>query len=137
MLVPKNNPLQHPPLPTLLDERPKHPALDGHQVARRAELDRAPGVHDEDAVEVDDRAEPVRDHQQGRRVAPELGPDGALDQCVGCHVDGGGGFVQDHDLRSGDDGAREAEELALPLRQVQAAFRDGGLEGLEDVGVFD
>lgn len=134
-ILTENDILQNPPLPTLLHQPPKHPALDPHQLPRRPELNRPSRVHDQDAVEVHDRAQPVRNDQQRRGVAAELGADGALNQRVRGHVDGRGGLVQDHDLGAGDDGAGEAEELPLALGEVEAAFGDGGGEGGEDVAV--
>ena len=52
---------------------------------------------------------------------------GLLDQGFGDGVDVGGGFIQDQDARVGQDGAGDADELALPDREVDAAFQDAGL----------
>ncbi|GKT64743.1 LOW QUALITY PROTEIN: hypothetical protein ColTof3_12082 [Colletotrichum tofieldiae] len=52
------------------------------------------------------------------------------------HVDGRRRLVENHDLGPRDDGAREAEQLALALREVAAALGDGGVEVAEDVGVL-
>ena len=73
------------------------------------------------------------DDEQG--AVAELLADGALDEDVGGHVDGRGRFVEHHDLGPRDDGAGETEELSLALGEVEAAFGDLGVEGLEDVGV--
>ena len=75
----------------------------------------------------------MRDDKEG--AVAKLLADTALDEHVGGHVDGRGGFVEDHDLGARDDGAREAEELALALRQVEAAFANFGGERLENVGI--
>ena len=61
--------------------------------------------------------------------------DAALDQRVGLHVDGAGRLVEDQDLGARDDGARQAEQLALALREVEAALADLAVQALEQVGV--
>lgn len=75
----------------------------------------------------------MRDDEQ--RGVGELLADAALDEGVGEHVDGGGGLVEEQEARAREDGAREAEELFLSLREVAAGGRDGGAEIEEDVGV--
>lgn len=72
------------------------------------------------------------DHERGVR---ELLPNGALDQGVGGHVHCARCLVENHHARAGDDGARQAEQLTLTLREVQAALGDGRSEVIEDVGV--
>lgn len=89
---------------------------------------------DEDAVKVGDGAQAVGNHEQG--AVGELLTDAALDEGVGGHVDGRGGLVQHHDLGPGHDGAREAEELALALREVAAGLGDGAGQVPEHVDVL-
>lgn len=61
--------------------------------------------------------------------------DAALDQCVGDHVDGGRRFVEDEKAGPREDGAGEAEELFLSLREVGAGGGDRGGQIEEDVRV--
>ena len=75
----------------------------------------------------------MRDDEEG--AVGELLADAALDAGVGGPVDGRGRLVEDQDLGPGDEGAREAEELALALGEVEAAFADARAERGEDVGV--
>ncbi len=75
----------------------------------------------------------MRNHQQS--AVAKFFADAALDQRVRVHVDGRRGLVEDHDLGPRDDGPRQAEELPLALREVEAAFGDAGVEGVEDVRV--
>lgn len=58
----------------------------------------------------------------------ELLADAVLDEGVGRHVDGGRRFVENHDFGPGDDGAREAEKLALALGEIEPAFADARAE---------
>lgn len=76
----------------------------------------------------------MRDNDQG--AIRKLLSDGTLDQGIGFHVDGRGGFIEDHDFGMRDDGAGETEELALALGKVEAAFCDRGGEGGKEVFVF-
>ena len=75
----------------------------------------------------------MRDDQQ--RAVAKLLSDGPLDEDIGRHIHRRRRLVQDHDFGSRDDGTGEAEELALALGEVEAAFGDLGAEGLEDVGI--
>lgn len=77
----------------------------------------------------------MRNDQQ-RRVGKLLA-DRPLNECVCRHVDSTRGLVQDHDAGPGDNRPREAEELALTLREIETAFGDGRSEVVEDVCVAD
>ena len=46
---------------------------------------------------------------------------------LGCRIHGAGGFIQHEDPRVGQEGAGEADELALAERHVRAALADFGL----------
>ncbi len=71
----------------------------------------------------------MRDDEQGAVL--EAVADAALDEGVGGEVDARGCFVHDDDFLAGQEGAGEAEELALAEGEVVAAKGDGGGEGEE------
>lgn len=90
-------------------------------------------AEDEDLVKVSNGAQTMGDDKQGAVV--KLLSDAALDQGVGRHVDSRRSLVQDHDLGAADNGAGDAEELALALGQVATGLGDAAVEVAEDVGV--
>ncbi len=61
---------------------------------------------------------------------------GFLDQHLGTGIDRAGGLIQDEDLRVGEDGAGNGQQLLLPLRDIAGlliqhhvvAFRQGADE---------
>lgn len=134
-LLPEDDTPQPVLLPALLAHSPEHalPTIPVPELPGRAVLGDPAVAQHQDPVEVGDGAQPVGDDEE--RGVGELLADAPLDQGVGGHVHGRGGLVEDHDPRAGDDGARQAEELALALGEVQAAFGDGAREVAEDVGV--
>ena len=91
-------------------------ALLGDQIIVGTPLDDAAMVQDHDAVGVHDGAEAVRDDEYGS--AMHQGIHTVLDQLLGTGVDGGGGFVQDHDRRIGHSGPGNGDQLPLTLRQA-------------------
>lgn len=140
LLSPENNISKLFPLSTLLAHSSKHALFPVPVFSLLPELPRRPVLgdgsvaEDEDAVEVGDGAQTVRNDKQGS--LRELIPDAPLDKRVRVHVDRRGRLVQNHDARAADDGSRKAQQLTLALREVEAALGDGGLEVLEDVGVL-
>ena len=103
-------------------------------------LDDLPVVEYADKVGVFDGGEAVGD-DDGGAVAHEV-VERFLDEFFGLGVEGGGGFVENHDGRILEDGTCDAEALALPAAEFAAAVADDGLVavfGLEDevVGVGD
>lgn len=134
-LLPKDNPPESVLLTALLTHAPEDtlPIIPLPQLPRRAVLGHAAVAQHENPVEVSDSRQPVRDDDEGG--VRELLPDGPLDQGISGHVHGACRLVEDHHTRAGDDGARQTEQLALALRQVQTAFGDGRGEVVEDVGV--
>ncbi|GKT41748.1 uncharacterized protein ColSpa_01929 [Colletotrichum spaethianum] len=121
-------------LAALLAHAPEDAAVLLPQLLGAAVLGDGAVAEDQDAVKVGNCAQAVGDDDERRVV--ELLADGPLNQRVGRHVDGRRRLVEDHDLGPRDDGAREAEQLALALREVPAALGDGGVEAAEDVGVL-
>ena len=80
-----------------------------------AELDDAAVVDDGDAVGSHRRGEAVGDEHGGGAV--EHGVEGPLDPRLGLEVEVRGGLVEDEDPRTGEEGARQREELALTRAQ--------------------
>ena len=134
-LLPKDNPPQPIFLSALLAHTTEHtpPTVPLPQLPRRAVLGHAAVAQDEDPVKVGDGRKPVRDDYE--RSVRELLANGPLNQGVGGHVHRACGLVKNHHFGAGDDGACQAEQLALALRKVQAALGDGRGEVVEDVGV--
>lgn len=138
LLLPKNNSPQLLPFATLLTHAPEDPLffclILSPQFLGAAKLGDFAVTQHEDAIEIGNGAQPVRNDKE--RGVGELLANGPLDERVGAHVHGRGGLVEDHDARAGDDGAGQAEELALALGEVQTALRDGRGEVVENVGVL-
>ena len=61
------------------------------------------------------------------------GAHGALYERVGLEVDRRGGLVEDDEGGPHEQRAREAEQLALAVREVDAALRDGVVEAAHRV----
>lgn len=68
-----------------------------------------------------------------QRAIMESFTDAVLYENIGLFIYARGRLVHDHDLLAGEQRAGEAEELALALREVFAAWGDGGGEG-DDCG---
>ena len=85
-------------------------------------------IQDVDAVGSADGAQAVGDDDGGASCSSRS--QALLDQGFGDGVDIGGGLVQDEDARVGQDGAGDADELALADGEVDAAFQDPGLVAL-------
>ena len=104
-----------------------------------AALDDAAIAEDEDEVGLADGAEAVGDDEAGA-AAQEQG-EGGLEAGFGDGVDGAGGFVEDEDARVGEEGAGEANELALAEGESVAGFADLGVpaigKGLEEVEAIE
>ena len=98
------------------------------QLAVRAGLDHAALLEHDDPIGVADRGQAVRDDQPG--VLLEQPGERRLDQAFGVAVDARRRLVQDQDLGVGDQSAGEADQLALPERQVAAALLEFGLVAL-------
>ena len=78
----------------------------------------------------------LQPHAQGAAtpcVYGARGAHGALYERVGFEVDRRGGLVEDHEGRSREQGAREAEQLALAVREVSAALRHDVVEAAHGV----
>ena len=91
----------------------------GYQLLVRAVFHDFALVHDVDFVRVADGAQAVGDGDGGARLHQAL--QGFLHQAFALRVEGGGGFVQDEDGRVLQDGAGDADALALPAGQASAA----------------
>lgn len=89
------------------------------------------GKHD-DAVGAFDGGEAMGDGDGGV-VAAEEGGEGGIDEGFGLGVKGGGGFVEDQDVRVFDEGPGNGDSLLLAARELGAAGANGGVEtvGLE------
>ena len=72
-----------------------------------------------------DGAQAVGDDDGGAPL--QQGVQRLLDQGLGEAVHVGGGFVQDEDARVGEQGAGDADQLALPDGQVGGALLHPGL----------
>ena len=96
------------------------------ELVRVRELCDGAAVHDKDRIAGDDGVEAVRDDEEVR--ARKCGANRRLDARVGVGVERGGGLVHDDDARAAEEDAREAEKLALALREVLAKLGDGRVE---------
>ena len=92
----------------------------------RRELHDHARVHDQNLVRFHDRIETMGDGQHGQVLEVVL--DGLLDELVRLEVDGRGRLVQHEDLRFGEDGASDAEELTLAHAEVLAVLDDGRVQ---------
>ena len=86
---------------------------------------------EEDEVGAADGGEAVAD-DEGGAVGEEVGH-GGLDELFAFGVEVAGGFVEDEDLRRGENGASDGDALALAAGEFDAALAD---EGLVAVGEF-
>src|SRR5581483_8978835 len=98
------------------------------QLVVGAALDDPAVVDDEHLVGVADGREAVGDHEAGAAAQQLL--ERALDLPLGPSVDAGGRLVEDQDARVGERGARDREELPLPLAQPTAALAEHRLVAL-------
>lgn len=71
----------------------------------------------------------------GSVVAAEEGGEGAVDECFGFSVKGGGGFVKDEDVRVFDEGAGDGYSLFLAPGELGTAGADRGVEAIRLGGV--
>ena len=81
------------------------------ELRRRARLEDAALAQQEYLVDVGNRQQPVRDHDDGRVV--EVGAHAALDGGVGRRVDVRGRLVEQQQLGAQQQGPRQAEQLPL------------------------
>ncbi len=85
-------------------------------------LDDASSVDDDDLVGGLRRGEAVRDGNRG--ATPRQRVEGALEPHLGARVDGRGRLVEDEQVRVGEVGAREGDELAFTGGERLAALAD-------------
>jgi hypothetical protein len=90
-----------------------------------AALDDLAGVEHDDEVGVDDRRQPVGDHQ--RRPALQRLLQRRLHQPLGLGVEVGGRLVEDHDRRVLEQHAGDRQPLLLAAGQPVAALADDGV----------
>ena len=102
----------------LLPEHPRVPAAQGQQLRMRAPLRDATPVDDHDLVRLDDRRQPVGDHQACAVAHQRL--QGRLHQRFVGRVQGARRFVQDEDARVLQDGPGDGQPLTLPAREAVA-----------------
>jgi hypothetical protein len=55
-----------------------------------------------------------------RSIAEDRGAESRLEERVGLDVYGGGGFVEDKDIRGGEERTGEGDELALALGEIRS-----------------
>ena len=79
-------------------------------------------MEDEDAVEVGERRQPVRDHEH--RLAGHQRAQAVLDMALGDRVQRTGRLVEQEDRRVLEDGARERDALPLAAGELHAALAD-------------
>src|SRR5262249_61975129 len=89
-----------------------------------------PAVEPEVRVGPRRRGQPVGDGD--RRAAAREALEGTRQAGLGGRIDGTGGFVEHETRRVGDVGAGQGDELALPGRQVLAAFADAGVDAVRE-----
>ena len=99
--------------------------LIGEEHGGRVELGELALVEDHDLRRVHDRVQPVRDGQDGG-VTEDL-TDARLQDRVGLIVDGRGRLVEGDEPRAAEGGAGEADQLALPRRELPERDIDGAL----------
>ena len=92
-------------------------------------------LHDDDAVGVLHRGDTLRDDDLGRRG--DIFAECLADERVGMGIDGARRVVKDEDLGLFEEGARDAQALLLPARDVGTALFDVGIvfvgEALDEV----
>ena len=92
------------------------------QLVVRSLLDDAPVVEHHDEIRVADRREPVGDHERcppGHEALERV-----EDHGLGLRVDRGGGLVEDEDRRVLDEGAGDADALALASGELCATLAE-------------
>ena len=102
--------------------KPGVEAIRGEERGVRSLLDHASGLDDQNAIGVDDRREPVGDHERGPALHEPF--ERALDQCFAFRVEGRGRLVQKQRRRVLEDCARDREALPLAARQRDAALAE-------------
>ena len=85
-----------------------------------------PSSIDEDHIGGPDRRQPVGDHECGAAV--EGGDECFLDRDLGLRVEVGGGLVEDHDARAGQQQPGDRESLALSAGEPVAPLADDRVE---------
>jgi hypothetical protein len=107
--------------PLLFDHVPVAPPK-RHEFRMGASFDEVALVQNDDDVGPGDGAESVGDGERGAACLEPL--DGGLDQTFTLGIQRAGGFVENQNLRIGDDGAGDGKPLALAARQAGAALAD-------------
>ena len=97
-------------------------AAGGHELVVRAALDDAAVFHQQDQVGAADGGEAVGDDERGA-AGQERGHRG-LDELLAFGVEVAGGFVEDEDLRRGQDRAGDGQPLLLAAGEFDAALAD-------------
>src|SRR5262245_30365111 len=87
-----------------------------------AAFDDAAFVEEEDEIGAADGGKAVSD-DEGGAAGEEIGH-GSLNKLLAFGVEVAGGFVEDEDLRVGEDGAGDGEALLLAAGELDAAFAD-------------
>ena len=95
------------------------------QLVVRALLHQLAVVQHHDQVGVADRGQAVGDHERG--AAHHQVVERVEDHGLGLGVDRRGRLVEDQDRRVADEGARDADALALAARELRAALAELGL----------
>ena len=89
-------------------------------------LDNAPVAHHDDHVAVADRAEPVRDDEDG--AVGELALDDVVDDPIGLHVDGSRRLVHHQDRAAPQQGTCQTEQLLLTDAVIVPSISHRGVE---------
>ena len=89
-------------------------------------------VHDHDEICVPDGGQAVGDDQAGAAFHESV--HGFLNGLLGAGIDVGCGFVQDQDVRIGQEGPADGDELTLALGQVVPGVRQHGLISVRQHG---
>src|SRR5690606_5939289 len=103
-------------------------AVQVEQLVPGALLDHAAVPHDQDPVGVPDGREAVRDDEQGAAAGALL--DGAGDALLDDAVQGGGGFVEDQDLRVAEERPGQGDPLTLPAGEPHTAVAELRVEAI-------
>ena len=94
----------------------------------RPALDNPALFHQEDQIGATDRGKPVRDHE--RRAVRQQIRHGGLNELLALGIEIARRFVENQDLRPGEDRARDRQALLLAAREFDAAFADRRLISL-------
>ena len=93
-----------------------------HEFGMRALRDDAAVVHDDDAVGLQHRREPMRDDD--RRAPLHQAIERGLHQSLALGIERAGRFVEQQDRRIAQDGARDGDALALAAGKPRAALAE-------------